>query len=353
MKISVIIPYHNTDYDLFKLCMRSVLSQSFSEFEVIIVNDGSRQEYLSILEDVRNADRRIRIIHQECQGASNARNRGVKEAKGEYIAFVDADDMITVSFLQDAMDVMVKSQSDLVIGGVKFVYRFEDMNSGFTKKTENTAGEYRSYSGDEIENLKIHLASSRKLIKYEDGNIDRGPVARLIPRELALGCPFHEDLVMWEDLVWNLELLNQCKKVAVVPKTWYLYYQNPKSQIHRYRENVVLEVEETMQYMEKLLDLTKDRGYETFGDHVYDNLRRIYNLYYGRRECPLSKREMWEAYWRIYHSFPWSVFGTHKYYGMTNGKNKLMSLCFRLRIFFPVYGAKERIKNGVGKIPLK
>lgn len=344
MKISVIIPYHNTDINLFKMCLLSVFSQSYQDFEVIIINDGSHSKYITELKDAENSDKRVRVITQKCLGASAARNRGVLEAKGEYISFVDADDMIMPEFLESAMQTIQAYHADMVAGGVRFIYYLEEMRSIFNNKEKLTENEVVVFEGKEIENFKNHLASSRKLIKYSDGNVDRGPVARLLKKELAMKCPFRDNLIMWEDLVWNLELLDKCNKVCAVTKTWYLYYQNPQSQIHKYRPNVINEVEETMSYVKNLLKLNTEEGFETFGDHVYDNLRRIYKLYFSRRECPLTLKERKEEYKRIYSSEPWNVFGADRYYKLTSGKNKLMSFLYRKKLFFLVFGIKEKIR---------
>jgi glycosyltransferase involved in cell wall biosynthesis len=344
--VSIVIPYHNADRELFLLCMQSVFAQTYQNFEVVIVNDGSSKEYTSTLEEVKNTDRRIRVISQECLGASNARNRGVAEAKGEYIAFIDADDMVLPRYLEESLQTIENYGADLVAGGVRVVFRLQDMLSDFKKESEKlTKDEIQVFEGKEIRDFKMNLTSSRKLIKYPEGNVDRGPVARLLRREFAAACPFCDDLIMWEDLVWNLELLDKCKKVCIVTKTWYLYYQNQESQIHQYRPNVVSEVEKSMTYIEKLFDLDTEDEFETFGDYVYDNLRRIYRLYFSRKECLLTKKERRKEYKRIYTSEPWTFFGSDRYYKRTDGKNKLMSFFYRRRLFFSVFGMKEKIKN--------
>lgn len=345
MMISVIIPYHNAPVKLFGMCMQSLFAQTYKDFEVVIVDDGSDEEYQPILEEARKADARIRIIHQNCCGASAARNRGIKEARADLLAFVDADDMITVNYLEEALKILIANDADLVAGGVKFVWKLEDMLPSFLAARESLdAAKVICFSGKDIETFKNCLASSRKLLKYFEGNVDRGPVARLIRKDIAIQCLFHDELTMWEDMVWNLEVLNKCKKVCAVKKTWYLYYQNPTSSIHRYRPNVVNEVKMTMKYVEKLLDTDTDDGFETYGDHVYDNIRRVYRLYFSKAECPLTPVEKKEAYREIYTTVPWSIFGSDRYYGLTGGKNKIMSFFYRRKLFFAVFDIKEKIK---------
>ena len=345
MKISLVIPFHNVDKRLFLMCMQSVALQTYQDYEVIIVNDGSSPEYFDVLKEITKKFSSIKIVSQDCCGASAARNRGVSEASGKYIAFLDADDMIMPYFFEESLNIIEKNQLDMVIGGVSFIYDLEKMEKIFSSRRKKAEiGTLRVFSS-QIENLKYHLASSRRLIKYKSGNINRGPVARLIKRELVIRCPFHVDLVMWEDLVWNLELLDHCSKVGIIEKTYYLYYQNPKSSIHRYRQNVLSEVELSMKYMVKLLNTNTDDGYESFCDHVYDNLRRICHLYFFRKECPLSSVEKRQKFNQIYNSFPWKLFGSYKYYRITKGMNKIACFLFRHKIFFLVFAIKQKIKN--------
>lgn len=87
MKISLVIPFHNVDKRLFLMCMQSVALQTYQDYEVIIVNDGSSPEYFDVLKEITKKFSSIKIVSQDCCGASAARNRGVSEASGKYIAF--------------------------------------------------------------------------------------------------------------------------------------------------------------------------------------------------------------------------------------------------------------------------
>lgn len=111
--ISVIIPVYNTENYLEK-CLLSVLNQSFKNIEVIIVNDGSSDNSLKIINDFMNTDSRIKLINQENQGLGAARNTGIKEAKGEYIIFVDSDDYINSNGLEILYNQAIKTSADII-----------------------------------------------------------------------------------------------------------------------------------------------------------------------------------------------------------------------------------------------
>ena len=121
MLISIIIPYYNNSKDI-KRTLQSVFAQTFQEFEIIIVNDDSPdwQEGLPIINSFN--DPRLEIIsHQINKNGSAARNTGIKAAKGDYIAFLDADDEWLVNHLRESLDFVLKNNLDLSSSKVRIV----------------------------------------------------------------------------------------------------------------------------------------------------------------------------------------------------------------------------------------
>ena len=97
--ISVIIPAFNAEKYIAK-CVESIMKNSYKNLEIIIVNDGSRDDTLSIAEDLKKSDSRISVVNQENGGVSRARNNGLDIAKGEYVAFIDSDDYISEDYFE-------------------------------------------------------------------------------------------------------------------------------------------------------------------------------------------------------------------------------------------------------------
>lgn len=99
-KISVIVPVYNSEQYLYK-CIDSILSQTFTDFELILVNDGSKDGSGDICDEYAEKDNRVRVFHKENGGVSRARNLGLEEAKGEWMTFVDSDDWVSTSYLNN------------------------------------------------------------------------------------------------------------------------------------------------------------------------------------------------------------------------------------------------------------
>lgn len=118
--VSIIIPAYNVEKYIDK-CIQSVVAQSYKEIQIILVNDGSKDSSGEIIKKYAGQDDRIVFIDKENAGVANARNDGVKIAIGEYLMFVDSDDYIGSSYVEDMVKVAVKNASELVISGYTLV----------------------------------------------------------------------------------------------------------------------------------------------------------------------------------------------------------------------------------------
>jgi len=139
--ISIIIPIYNSSRFL-RGCIDSILSQSFTDFELILVDDGSSDNSGSICDEYVQKDVRVRVFHQDKAGVSAARNRGLNSAKGEYIYFPDSDDFVIKNALELLVDGMNKECS-LAVGGYEVydeedacIYSVKDIEKGIMSRDE-------------------------------------------------------------------------------------------------------------------------------------------------------------------------------------------------------------------------
>lgn len=120
-KISIIVPVYKVEKYLRK-CIDSILSQTFEDFELILVDDGSPDKCGEICDEYARKDARIRVIHKENGGLSDARNKGIDEAKGEYIGFVDSDDYIADDMYETLYEDIIKGDAEVSVCGVYNCY---------------------------------------------------------------------------------------------------------------------------------------------------------------------------------------------------------------------------------------
>lgn len=135
--ISVIIPVYKVNKTYLEACFNSLLKQTYTDLEIIVIDDGSKDESSEICDGYALKDKRIKVIHKENEGVSAARNDGIDLAHGEYIAFVDSDDYLSDDYFAKLYASLIATQSDIVCGGHTKVfpnYREKHQAFDFTYK---------------------------------------------------------------------------------------------------------------------------------------------------------------------------------------------------------------------------
>lgn len=118
-KVSVIIPVYNVE-EFLPQCIESILSQTYKDFELILIDDGSKDKSLQICQQYADKDSRVKVFHQENYGVSVARNKGLSSATGTWITFIDSDDWVDETFLED-FQVEENCNADMICQGLKFI----------------------------------------------------------------------------------------------------------------------------------------------------------------------------------------------------------------------------------------
>lgn len=165
--VSVIVPVYNSTAYL-KRCVDAILSQTYTDLEVLLIDDGSKDDSLKICREYEKNDPRVRAFHKENGGSSSARNVGIKEAKGEYICFCDSDDYYEKDIVENLMKVF-KEHDDAVVAQCMAVCRYEDntLESGPLKDSGKIVKET---SEEYLRELLLHLGDSSfctKMIKAD------------------------------------------------------------------------------------------------------------------------------------------------------------------------------------------
>lgn len=204
-KISVIIPVYNAEKYL-KVCLDSTMQQAYSNLEVLLVNDGSTDNSLTIAFSYAEQDERIVVIDQENQGASAARNQGLLHATGDYIAFVDADDWLEPDYFQELFSGFV-SDADLICCGY-----FDHSIYG----TNIPVNDFL-YAGTMLDRSALTQALLQGTAGVPWGKLFRQSIIR------EYDIKFQSDVKMSEDLIFNLEYAQYTGKAIIIPKHLYHY----------------------------------------------------------------------------------------------------------------------------------
>lgn len=226
--VSIIVPVYNTAEGPLRRCFRSLITQDYSNIDLIVVDDGSSPQCVAVLRDILASEPFARIIESEHKGVSHARNVGIEAAKGEWIAFSDAEDEFEPYFVSEALRVAITEEVHFVCGSVSCLYKGDEPD--FSK----FAHDYCVV--DEVHNMSLaakQMLSPTKNKDFDGPNFKgRGPVAKLYSRERIGNLRFNLNIHNGEDTLFNYLYLRRCQSLAIVNSLWYLYYQYEGSSAH-------------------------------------------------------------------------------------------------------------------------
>lgn len=215
-KISIIVPIYNTDKYLAE-CIESIINQTYKNLEIILINDGSSDKSLEICNYFKEKDRRIVVINQVNMGVAYSRNIGIKNATGDYIAFVDSDDKIKPNMFQKLIEISKKNNADISMCEFEVIdEKGNNINNELKKK----------YVEKEFENTINVLKGDRKFEILYKGSITglAGIVIwnKLYKRKLIKSLKY-KDGTIHEDEAMSHIILNRANMVVYTKETLYLY----------------------------------------------------------------------------------------------------------------------------------
>ena len=274
--ISFVIPYYCTSSELFNRCMSSILSTELDNIEIIVIDDGSPKEYQPIV-DAYASYKHVRIIRTSNEGVSAARNRGIQEAKGKWILFIDSDDYINTFSLNLINDFAKDYEGDVVIlNGGRDINGTIDYNTTFLQQGINYASTKEG---------KLRLMESALSL----GKIPRGYV-----QYFTLGAPycklirvdflkqndliFDTDVKFAEDTLFSLNLYHNAKEIQYLDLYFYYYDQSSGSVTRKYRPGLSKDMdvffEKTKSFLDRN-DLYKDLEYAFLLRAEFEVLRSL------------------------------------------------------------------------------
>ena len=284
-RISVIIPVYNAA-DTLSATVQAVLGQTYANLELILVNDGSRDASGAVCDSF--ADPRVRVFHQENQGVSAARNLGLSQATGEYITFLDADDIVPADYLQVLYDAC--RDADIAVCDVVSIQDGREKNRFTHPKAILTQREALDF-----------LLTRRR--------INSGPYAKLFRRDVLEGLTF-PPLKAYEDILFIREAFCCADRIAVTDRTEYRYIQNPAGAMSSFFKapspNIIRATDALLEFIDSRPDLSPECFYITASHLMQYAMPAAQNP--EGRDFVLQSRKLYRKYWRqllACSSCPW------------------------------------------------
>ena len=286
--VSIIIPVYNTEKYL-KRCLDSVVSQTYQNIEIILVDDGSTDSSGAICDDYSNKDSKITVYHNDNRGVSEARNAGIDVAKGKYILFVDSDDSISL----DTVDILRDNTSefDIVMAGhniyssnYKAVYSWKPTNS--SKET---------YSRDEA---LMRMFDYRSITneKYTHGYIGYS-VNKLFKKSIIdeYNIRFNNNISYNEDRLFVVSYLLNCRNLCIINSSTYYYYLNSDCATEKSKN---IDISQFDKYYSEIKAFDLMLKMLRYDDKLYylcmfESLKRSFKLYLKiNKECLMQKKRV-------------------------------------------------------------
>ena len=324
--ISVIVPVYNVERYLEE-CLNSIQHQTYTDIEVILVNDSSTYHSTMICERYCEEDSRFHLLNQENQGQSVARNVGVVASKGEYIAFVDSDDILQRNYLEKLMQYMTEDvdivESNFTVSKKEFL---------FEKSKETTI----LFEGNSQEAVKI----------FPNHVLSVNPVTKLYRREIVEAVPYPEGLI-YEDIYCGIGMLKYIRKIIKIDYVGYYYRQHQASTMHQDFSPKKLDV---FTVCDKLVELYTDREellpyigsflVHKATEHYQNDIKRgnPYANYYNQKL---------EEYVNLTKKNPELARNTRFI--------KLYNICpkYYNSVIFPIYHFLWKLKNGIKEVEVE
>jgi glycosyltransferase involved in cell wall biosynthesis len=255
-KISVIVPIYKTEKYL-RRCVESIINQTYSNLEIILINDGSPDGSLKICRDISEKDNRVIVIDQENKGQSSARNVGIEQATGSYIGFVDSDDWLDPEMYEIMLRAMLDLKQEMVECNI--VIRYEDKEP----KIKETTGIL----------VEDRLAALKRIIAKQDFSV----CSRLYSKNILAGHRFREGTFA-EDVYFIIDLVLKSDKLIVLSDSFYNYYKANESTTRGPYKLRTLGTIDAALYVEKNIN-DKVKNYDSELDQIVKNFILTILLY--------------------------------------------------------------------------
>ena len=320
--ISVIVPVYNVETYLEE-CLDSIQNQTYTDFEVLLVNDGSTDRSKAICERYCKENRRFHLLNQENQGLSAARNTGVAASRGEFIVFVDSDDMILANYLETLMHYM-REDVDIVES------QFTVSNEEFLAKSfkEPTI----LFEGNSQEAVKI----------FPKHVLNVNAVTKLYRRSIVEAVPYI-DGVIFEDVYCGIGMLKYIRKIIKIDYKGYYYRQHQASIMHRTFTPKNLDI---FTVSDQLIDLYSDR--EELLPYIGSFLVHVATMHY---QDYIQKGNPYADVYNQKLADYVTITKKNPELAKSSRMIRLYNICpkYYNSIIFPVYHFLWKLKNGIRK----
>lgn len=339
--ISIIMPVYNVE-KYVGIAIESILKQTYMEWELIIVDDGSDDNSLKICNEYAQIDRRIRIVSKKNGGVSSARNKGLEYAQGEWIYFMDADDRVVENCFETIIEYLREEEVDIVCWNY-----MRECSDGIKKAAAIFPDKFIEEEPKKLIKEVIFPGYSIKELHRFRGAM-RTLCTKLFRRNIIIGYfRFNEEIKIGEDALFCAMCCQRAQRILFVNEYLYYYRKVPNSADQRYREDIedvfVQLLKSTYQFLEEGFGEIETNT--CFAGLVYDCVARALEKKFVNAENPAKLSErlnqmkgFMQSKWVLFafnRPIDWSAF---------KPKHKAVLFCMKRELYFGLY-VLQKIKE--------
>lgn len=276
--ISIIVPVYNISKYLPR-CIDSILGQTFTDFELLLIDDGSKDNSGKICDEYAVKDSRVRVFHKKNGGVSSARNLGLENAKGDYVMFVDSDDYMLPTMCELMLQTIENKNADLVVCGTT------ETGGGFWRPRFD-----EDFSKEQLKERFISLLHTELLSP---------PWNKIYKKEKIGNLRFREEVSFGEDLLFNIQYLDTCEKISFIKDAPFYHEKDNETSLvvgfNRYR---LLDIEKVWVIVDRFSIDKRDLYYKYLRDIIVYTRQLLKNRQHSWGKKKLILKE-WYAVAKI------------------------------------------------------
>lgn len=289
--VSIIVPVHNVEKYVEK-CINSLLAQTYKNLEILLIDDGSTDSSGEICADFCRSNHKVKVFHTENEGVSNARNLGIKEAKGKFLAFIDADDWVDADYIETLVNGIEKYEADIYVCSYYDETREKSVALSFLQERHCVfETEKRHELLNDMMLWRYHICNPASVT---DIGVPWGKIYRkeYLKQHVIL---FPYGVKRMQDTIFNLYAFYHAGRIVCddIPK--YHYRRNVNSSVYRFTEDIDQTAVKILEEIKKFYELHFIEEYE-LRQSVYcvrgiSLLILCVNLFLGHQNCRLKLHE--------------------------------------------------------------
>ncbi len=302
--ISIVVPVYQTESYLRK-CINSILRQTYPNFEMILVDDGSPDRCGEICDEYARKDGRIRALHKENGGLADARNTGTAVAKGEYITYIDSDDWVAPDMLERLLRQAQQSVADVVV--------CDSVKTGME--------DVRFPSGPTAAPMQFSGPGAMERMLYQT-LFDTSAWGKLFSVKLAKAFPFPKGR-LYEDLFTVYKMLFAAQRVAYLPQVLYAYRNNPDSIMNRRFDRRNLDELDAADEITAFVRANCPEYLPAANARKFSSYSQVLRWMRGADAADETLREKREVAWNFLKCYRWKMMLDEK----ARKKNRIAAVC--------------------------